>query len=55
MFNIMLSPEDRSGDIILEENVSDENLDTRLDYWDEQYPTGHVYYQIPGNYYNPFD
>ena len=55
LYNIMLSPEDRSGDTILEENVSDEQLDERLDYWDEQYPTGHVYFQIPGKYYNPFD
>ena len=55
VYNIMLSPEDRSGDTVLEENVQDERLDERLEHWDERYPNGHVYFQIPGNYYNPFD
>lgn len=55
VYTIMLSPEDKSGDTVLEENVQDERLDGRLEYWDGQYPDGHVYFQIPGEYYNPFD
>lgn len=55
VYTIMLSPEDKSGDTVLEESVQDERLDERLDYWDGQYPDGHVYFQIHGEYYNPFD
>ncbi len=43
---IYLDMEDRSGIVVLEENIKDDVLNDRLEYWDSQYPDGYVFYQV---------
>ena len=46
LFNIWLDPEDYSYDTIIEYDVKESMIDERVDYWMDQYPCGHIYYEV---------